>query len=118
MHEEGDLMLTYYGVYNDIGWQGIVMLSVLFAVGIVTASFLNTPKAKLIISLCAAGMLVLFEIGILLPTPKVLCGDGYAITQEISLIGATYLAPIVVGVIFCCVTKFLVTFIRSKRRQI
>lgn len=110
-------MLTYYGVYNDIGWKGFVLLSVLFAVGIIIASFLNAPKVKLVVSLCAAGMLVLLEIGILLPTPKVLCGDGYAITQEISLICASYLAPIVAGVNFGCVVKSLINFIRSKWRQ-
>jgi len=110
-------MLTYYGVYDDIGIQGIVMLSILFIVGIIAASFSKKNKTRLLISLCAICLMAFLEIGVFIPTPKVLSGDGYAITQEIALILATYLAPVVIGIVLGCVTKSLYAFIKSKRRK-
>ena len=110
-------MLTYYGVYDDIGVQGAVLLSILFAVGIIIASFLKRNKIRFLVSLCAICLLALFEIGILVPTPQALNGDGYAVTQEVSLIGATYLAPVVIGIVLGCATKSLYAFFKSKRRK-
>lgn len=65
-------MLTYYGVYDDIGIQGIVMLSILFIVGIIVASFSKKNKTRLLISLCAICLMAFWEIGVFIPTPKVL----------------------------------------------
>lgn len=110
-------MLTYYRVYADIGTQGAVFLAVLLFIGIIVTLPLKNRKMRLLVSTCAMGLLVLLEIGIILPTPKILSGDGYAVTQEVSLIGATYFAPIVIGVVFGCVTKSLYAFIKSKRRK-
>lgn len=110
-------MLTYYGVYDDIGMQGTVFLSILLAVGIIGSMFLKKHRVRLLVSACAVGLLVLLEIGIILPTPKALSGDGYAVTQEVSLIWATYLAPVVIGIVLGCGTKSLYAFIKSKRRK-
>lgn len=108
-------MLTYYGVYNDLDFQGVVIFSGFFIVGVIIALFINKTKVQLRISLGLVSVLLLLEVGIILPTPKILSGDGYAITREISLILATYLAPIVMGVIVCFAIKLLVGFIKSKR---
>lgn len=110
-------MLTYYGVYDDIGIQGAVFLSILLVVGIIVAMLLKKHRVRLLVSVCAVSLLVLLEIGIIVPTPKALSGDGYAITQEIALIGASYLAPIMIGIVMGCVTKSLYAFIKSKRRK-
>ena len=110
-------MLTCYGVYDDMGMQGAVFLFILFVVGIIVAMLLKNHRVRLLASVCAVSLLVLLEIGIIVPTPKALSGDGYAITQEISLILATYLAPVVIGIVLGCVTKSLYAFIKSKRRK-
>lgn len=110
-------MLTYYGVYDDIGMQGAGFLSILLVVGIIVAMLLKKHRVRLLVSVCAVSLLVLLEIGIIVPTPKALSGDGYAITQEIALIGASYLAPIMIGIVMGCVTKSLYAFIKSKRRK-
>lgn len=110
-------MLTYYGVYDDIGMQGAGFLSILLVVGIIVAMLLKRHRVRLLVSVCAVSLLVLLEIGIIVPTPKALSGDGYAITQEIALIGASYLAPIMIGIVMGCVTKSLYAFIKSKRRK-
>lgn len=107
-------MLTCYGVYDDIGMQGAVFLFILFVVGIIVAMLLKNHRVRLLASVCAVSLLVLLEIGIIVPTPKALSGDGYAITQEISLILATYLAPVVIGIVLGCVTKSLYAFIKAK----
>lgn len=93
-----------------------MLLIIHFAVGIISAVPLKKHRTRLWVSVCALSLLVLLEIGIILLTPKILSGDGYAVTQEVSLIGATYFAPIVIGVVFGCVTKSLYAFIKSKRR--
>lgn len=77
----------------------------------------SATQLRLLASVCAVSLLVLLEIGIIVPTPTALSGDGYAITQEISLILATYLAPVVIGIVLGCVTKSLYAFIKSKRRK-
>lgn len=105
-------MLTYYGVYDDIGIQGAVFLSILLVVGIIVAMLLKKHRVRLLVSVCAVSLLVLLEIGIIVPTLKALSGDGYAITQEIALIGASYLAPIMIGIVMGCVTKSLYAFIK------
>lgn len=110
-------MLTYYGVYDDIGMQGALFLSILLVVGIVVAMLIKKHRVRLLVSVCAVSLLVLLEFGIIVPTPKALSGDGYAITQEISLIGASYLAPVVIGIVLGGVTKSLYAFIKSKRRK-
>ena len=105
------MMLTKYDIYNDIGVQGIALLLILFASGFIIAFFLKTHKVRLMVSLCAVGILVLFEIGIVIPTPEVLSGDGYAMTQELALICATCSAPVVIGIVLGCVTKSLYAFL-------
>lgn len=110
-------MLTYYRVYADIGTQGAVFLAVLLFIGIIVTLPLKNRKMRLLVSTCAMGFLVLLEIGIIVPTPKVLSGDGYAIIQEIALIGATYLAPVVTGIALGCATKSLYVVAKSKRNQ-
>ena len=110
-------MLTYYGVYDDIGMHGAGFLSILLVVGSIVAMLLKKHRVRLWVSVCAVSLLVLLEIGIIVPTPKALSGDGYAITQEIALIGASYLAPVVIGIVLGCVTKSLYAFIKSKRRK-
>ncbi len=110
-------MLTYYGVYNDLDMQGIIIFSVLFIVGVIIALFIKKTKARLVVPMAFTGALVLLEVGIILPSPRLLNGDGYAIMQEISLILATYFAPVVAGVIVCFAIKLLADFIKNKRRK-
>lgn len=110
-------MLTYYGVYDDIGVQGVVLLSILFVVGIIIVMLLKKPRLRFWASVCAVSLLLLLEVGIIVPTPKALSGDGYAITQEMALIVATYLAPVVIGILVCCTIKFLYALIKRKRRK-
>ena len=110
-------MLTCYGVYDDIGMQGAVFLFILFVVGIIVAMLLKNHRVRLLASVCAVGLLVLLEIGIIVPTPTALSGDGYAITQEISLILATYLAPVVIGIVLGVCNKIFICFYKKQKEE-
>lgn len=56
-----------------------------------------------------------------LPTPRFLIGDGYAVTAQIGVMGATYSLPFVVGTILSCgitaLIKVLCRMSFTKRRS-
>ena len=110
-------MLIYYGVYNDLELLDIAVLSILFIAGVIIELFIKKTKARLAVPLVFVCILLLLEIGIVLPSPQISSGDGYAITLDISLILASYFAPVVAGVIVCFVIKSLADFIKGKRRK-
>ena len=110
-------MLIYYGVYSDIGIGGIILLSALYLTGGVTWALLKRKKLQIIVSGVCISALILCETGMVVPTPTWLVGDGYAVTQQLSLIIASYLAPIVLGMITYGVLKFIFVFIKRRREK-
>lgn len=110
-------MLIYYGAYSGIGIGGIFLLFILYLVGVVSFVFLKRSKLQIIVSSICIFALFLCEVGMAVPTPIWLRGDGYAITQQLSLCIASYLVPIVLGMCTYGVIKIVIIFIKRRRAK-
>ncbi len=110
-------MLIYYGVYADIGTGGMLFLLILYLTAGVCFAFLKRTKRQIIVLSVCITALIVCEIGMIVPTPSWLAGDGYAVTQDLSLIIASYLVPIVLGMITCGLFKIIIILMKRGRAK-
>ena len=108
-------MLLYYGVYSEIGAGGAVLLTVLFVIGAVFTAFLKKTKIRIIAVSTVSALLVIFEVGMIIPFATDFNGDGFAVTAQLSLIISSFLAPFVAGMISFIIIRSLICIIKNKK---
>lgn len=72
--------------------------AVLFLAGTAAGLVIRKNGARLAAVLGSLALVGICDVLAALPTPKKLAGDGYAVTQEAGLIGASFLVPLAAGV--------------------
>lgn len=110
-------MLIHNGAYSDLKILDIVLLSFLCLAGILILVLLKRTKRQIFVSALFLMLFLICEVGMAIPTPKFLAGDGYAITQQISFIIAFYLSPMVAGMLAYHVLKLIITFVKYRREK-
>ena len=92
------IALIQSGFLGDFSATAAFIWAILFALGALTIVLIRQRSIRFITAGVSLSLLGICDLMVYLPTPAWLSGDGYAITQNMGLIGASYLAPWAAGV--------------------
>ncbi len=91
------ISLLRSGFWEEAGSQEKFITGALFLLGCLTAAILFRRRGRLFYAVSLLLLMALCDLMAFLPTPALWSGDGYAITQEIGIIGAFFLVPFSLG---------------------
>ncbi|MBE6652950.1 MAG: hypothetical protein E7610_06005 [Ruminococcaceae bacterium] len=92
------IALIRNGFFEDFDARAAMIWVGLLSVGGVLGLLLRKRSARLAAALGSLALVGVCDLMAALPTPAGLAGDGYAVTQEIGLIGASFLLLLAVGI--------------------
>ena len=105
------IALIRNGFFEHFDARAAMLWTGLFLAGAVLGQLLRKRGARLTAALGSLALVGVCELMAALPTPAWLAGDGYAVTQEAGLIGASFLVPLAAGVVL---TALLTIIVRKK----
>ena len=105
------IALIRNGFFEHFDARAAMLWTGLFLAGAVLSLLLRKRGARLTAALGSLALGGVCELMAALPTPTWLAGDGYAVTQEAGLIGASFLVPLAAGVVL---TALLTIIVRKK----
>lgn len=110
------IALIRSGYFEDFDGQAAALWAVIYLVGVLLPLPIRKKRAQLLLTGVCCALVGMCELMAWLPTPAFLVGDGYAITQDAGLIGASFLVPFTAGMItalaLSLLGKWLLTLIR------